>query len=158
MSLSSWFRDYLYIPLGGNWGSMIRTYFNLMLVFLLCGLWHGAAWTFIIWGVYHGLFLVLERLGLSQLLNKLYPPIRHLYTILVVIFGRVIFRADNFEHLSYFIKSMFGLGNGQTIEFVYYSYTSNSLLTTLILGTVLSLPIFVFLQNKFKIIFFSLLL
>ncbi len=151
MSLSSWFRDYLYIPLGGNRISPIRTYLNLMLVFLLCGLWHGAAWTFIIWGVYHGLFLIFERLGLSNLLQKLPRFIRHLYTLLVVLIGWIIFRADSFEHLSYFIKAFFGLGKGQSIEFVYYSYINNSLLTTLVLGTLFSMPLFVYISNQLKI-------
>ena len=65
MSLSSWLRDYLYIPLGGNRGSNAQTYRNLIMVFLLCGLWHGANWTFVLWGVWHGAFLVIERLGLG---------------------------------------------------------------------------------------------
>ena len=65
MSLSTWFRDYLYVPLGGNRVSPARTYVNLVTVFFLCGLWHGASWTFVIWGLFHGAFLVLERLGLA---------------------------------------------------------------------------------------------
>src|SRR5208283_144930 len=69
ISLSTWFRDYLYIPLGGNRMKPTRTYFNLIIVFLLCGLWHGASWTFVIWGAYHGLLLVLERAGLRHLLS-----------------------------------------------------------------------------------------
>ena len=73
MSLSAWFRDYLYVPLGGNRGSRPRTYVNLVTVFFLCGLWHGASWNFVIWGLFHGTFLVLERLGLAALVKRL-PP------------------------------------------------------------------------------------
>src|SRR6516164_6795495 len=71
MSLSSWLRDYLYIPLGGNRAGALRTYCNLLTVFVLCGVWHGAAWTFVLWGVWHGLFLVVERLGLKALLARI---------------------------------------------------------------------------------------
>jgi alginate O-acetyltransferase complex protein AlgI len=151
MSLSSWFRDYLYIPLGGNRVSSLRTYINLMIVFLLCGLWHGAAWTFIIWGAYHGLFLILERAGLNNLLQKLPQLVRHSYTLFVVLIGWIIFRANDLEHLIYFIKTFFGLGQGQTLEFVYYSYLSNSLLTTLVIGTLFSMPLFIFINNKIKL-------
>ncbi len=70
ISLSSWFRDYLYIPLGGSRRSPARVYLNLTIVFFLCGLWHGASWTFVIWGLLHGLFLVLERLGLGRWLSR----------------------------------------------------------------------------------------
>jgi hypothetical protein len=75
MSLSAWLRDYVYIPLGGNRGTKLRTYANLWTVFLLCGLWHGASWTFVIWGAHHGLFLVIERAGLSRILERLPRPI-----------------------------------------------------------------------------------
>src|SRR5262245_51075377 len=71
ITLSSWFRDYVYIPLGGNRHGPLRTYCNLVIVFLLCGLWHGAAWTFVLWGIYHGVLLVLERIGLSALLQRI---------------------------------------------------------------------------------------
>jgi len=147
MSLSSWFRDYLYIPLGGNRISPIRTYINLFLIFLLCGLWHGAAWTFIIWGIYHGLFLILERLGLSNLLRKLWRPLRHLYSIFVVLIGWVIFRAEGFNQLNYYLKTMFGFGIGETIEFPYYAYLSYSFLTTLFFSVLFSLPIFVYFNS-----------
>src|SRR6266511_1117874 len=77
ISLSTWFRDYLYIPLGGNQRAPARTYFNLVVTFFLCGLWHGAAWTFVIWGLYHGLFLVIERLGAGRWLERWPAPARH---------------------------------------------------------------------------------
>src|SRR4029077_2862253 len=98
ISLSSWFRDYLYIPLGGNRRGPTRTYVNLLAVFFLCGLWHGASFSFIVWGLYHGVFLVLERAFLGKLLERLPGLVRHAYTLLVVMVGWVFFRADTLTH------------------------------------------------------------
>jgi alginate O-acetyltransferase complex protein AlgI len=95
ITLSTWFRDYLYIPLGGNRDGAARTFRNLLVVFLLCGLWHGAAWTFVLWGLFHGFFLVLERAGFGALLARTWRPIRHLYAFHVVAVGFVIFRAGS---------------------------------------------------------------
>ncbi len=103
ISLSTWFRDYLYIPLGGNRVSGARNNLNLVTVFFLCGLWHGASWTFVIWGLYHGIFLVLERTRFGMWLDGFPRPGRHLYTMLVVMVGWVLFRADTFAAaLNYF--------------------------------------------------------
>jgi alginate O-acetyltransferase complex protein AlgI len=110
MSLSAWFRDYVYIPLGGNRTSTGRTYFNLVLVFFLCGLWHGASWTFVVWGLYHGVFLVLERVGLATLVGKLPQPLRHAYALLVVMVGWVIFRADTLGGAMVMLAAMAGAG------------------------------------------------
>ena len=108
ISLSSWYRDYLYIPLGGNRKGAGRTYFNLVLVFFLCGLWHGASWSFVVWGLYHGLFLVVERMGVGRLLDRAGPIVRHVYTLLVVMIGWVFFRAESFERALELIAAMFG--------------------------------------------------
>ncbi|MES2262955.1 MAG: MBOAT family protein [Pseudomonadota bacterium] len=113
ISLSSWFRDYLYIPLGGNRGSALRTYVNLGLVFLLCGLWHGAAWTFVIWGCWHGALLIVERLGLGAVLARLPRPFAQAYTLLFVMLGWVFFRADSVPHALAYLRAMFGL---QTVQ------------------------------------------
>ena len=94
ISLSSWFRDYLYIPLGGNRCCPVRNYANLVTVFFLCGLWHGASWTFAAWGLFHGAFLVLERMKAGRVIESLWSPVRHVYTLLVVSVGWVLFRAD----------------------------------------------------------------
>ncbi|MBK9616900.1 MAG: MBOAT family protein [Uliginosibacterium sp.] len=107
MSLSRWFRDYLYIPMGGNRLGNLITYRNLFVVFILCGLWHGAAWTFLIWGVYHGVFLVLERMGLSALLEKLPRLLRHAYTLIVVIVGWVFFRSESLPQSLTLLGKMF---------------------------------------------------
>jgi alginate O-acetyltransferase complex protein AlgI len=109
ISLSRWFRDYLYIPLGGNRLGPGRTYRNLLIVFLLCGLWHGAAWTFIAWGAYHGGWLVLERLGAERLLAKLPRILRHVYALTVVLVGWTLFRADNLAVAGSLLSRMFFL-------------------------------------------------
>ena len=106
MTLSSWFRDYLYIPLGGNRRGTGRTYLHLLLVFLLCGLWHGASWTFVIWGGYHGAFLIIERVGLKPVLERVYTPIRHIYALLVVIIGWVIFRSETIAQTTFMLQRM----------------------------------------------------
>lgn len=116
ISLSSWFRDYLYIPLGGNRYSAARTYFNLALVFFLCGLWHGAAWTFVIWGLWHGLLLVLERLGLGRFLDRLPRLLAQGYTLLAVMIGWVFFRAETVPYAAAFLRSMFGLREGTILD------------------------------------------
>jgi len=98
ISLSSWFRDYVYFPLGGNRHGTITTYRNLLIVFLVTGLWHGAAWNFVIWGIYHGFFLILERAALSAPLEKMQAELlRYVYCLPVVIFGWVLFRAGTLE-------------------------------------------------------------
>lgn len=114
ISLSTWFRDYLYIPLGGNRSSKFKTYFNLMLVFILCGLWHGANWTFVFWGLWHGGFLVIERLGLEKFLSKKLILSRT-FTLLVVIFGWVLFRASTvlsaFQYMKHMLFAPWTLGD-----------------------------------------------
>lgn len=116
MSLSRWFRDYLYIPLGGNRHGALRTYRNLLLVFLLCGLWHGAAWTFVLWGAYHGLLLVLERLGLGRLLARTPRLLQHGYALLAVIVGWVLFRAASVAEAGHLLATMTGFGAGTDIR------------------------------------------
>lgn len=107
MSLSRWFRDYFYIPLGGNRLGAVRTYVNLFIVFLTCGLWHGANWTFVLWGAYHGVWLVVERLGWARVLERLPRPVRHVYALLVVLIGWVLFRADGIGQARQFLSAMF---------------------------------------------------
>ncbi|NOY53339.1 MAG: MBOAT family protein [Deltaproteobacteria bacterium] len=108
ISLSNWFRDYLYIPLGGNKKGRIRTYANLFTVFLLCGLWHGADWHFVIWGALHGVFMVFERIGLGRILKRLWAPLRHLYLLLFLSFSWVIFRADSMAAAIHYLTALIG--------------------------------------------------
>lgn len=115
ISLSSWFRDYLYIPLGGNRGGAWATYRNLLVVFVLCGLWHGANWTFLMWGLIHGGFLVLERLGFGAVLQRLWPPLRHLYTLLAVMLGWVFFASTSVPQAIGILTAMAGFTEGTTI-------------------------------------------
>ena len=109
ISLSTWFRDYLYIPLGGNRVTPGRQYVNLVTVFFLCGLWHGASWTYVIWGLYHGLFLVLEGKGFLRRIATLPHWVGHLYAMLVVMVGLVIFRSDTPVHATRFLRAMVGV-------------------------------------------------
>ncbi|MDZ4772150.1 MAG: MBOAT family O-acyltransferase, partial [Planctomycetota bacterium] len=116
ISLSTWFRDYLYIPLGGNRGAKSRTYVNLVLVFFLCGLWHGANFTFIVWGLYHGLFLVIERIGFGNWLGRRGAWLQHAYTLLVVMVGWVFFRAEDMTHALGYLQTMFGLAGEKLVN------------------------------------------
>jgi alginate O-acetyltransferase complex protein AlgI len=150
ISLSTWFRDYLYIPLGGNRKGTWQTYLNLLFVFFLCGLWHGARWVFVAWGLYHGFFLVIERLltrgrhrpntsttggkwGLSLLC--------HAYAVLMAMGGWVLFRSDTFAHAwGYYgalIGNCEGSGKANTIWF-YYAWDVH---IAILAGTLFSLPI-----------------
>ena len=109
ISLSLWFRDYLYIPLGGNRGSSWAIYRNLFVVFLLCGVWHGASWNFVVWGLLHGAFLVLERAGFGRVLAQAPAIMRWAYTMLLVMVAWVFFRADTIEQAWGYLRAMFGL-------------------------------------------------
>lgn len=104
ISLSTWFKEYLYIPLGGNRKGEKRTMLNKLIVFTCTGIWHGANWTFLVWGLFHGLFITLEYKKLIPLKNKIWS---HVYTMLVVICGFVIFRADSMTQACHILKAMF---------------------------------------------------
>lgn len=112
ISLSNWFRDYLYISLGGNRTTQIRSYLNLVIVFFLCGLWHGASWNFVIWGLFHGSFLVLERTPLLGWMERSWRPLRHCYVLTVVMVGWVFFRSESFTYAWAFLQALLGHGKG----------------------------------------------
>ena len=112
ISLSTWFRDYLYIPLGGNKVPKLRVYLNLAIVFLVTGLWHGASWHFVAWGLFHGLFIVIEKIGFGKILQLLWRPLRHIYTLLVVLIGWVFFRAESLSGALLYLKRMFVFSGG----------------------------------------------
>jgi alginate O-acetyltransferase complex protein AlgI len=147
ISLSTWYRDYLYIPLGGNRAGTGRTYFNLVLVFFLCGLWHGASWTFILWGLFHGAFLVLERMGLGRLLEWTWAPVRHLYTLVVVMVGWVFFKAATFAQALAFLGAMAGFGEGAGIQYYPALYLNPEVTLVLVAGVLGSLPVLPFLAR-----------
>lgn len=115
MSLSSWFKEYVYIPLGGNRKGIIKTCFNLIIVFLLTGIWHGANWTFILWGIWFGIFIVLEKIVCSYFNTKhyFYSLFSWLYTMLIVVFGWVLFRSDSLSKALNYFKALFGQMNFQ---------------------------------------------
>jgi alginate O-acetyltransferase complex protein AlgI len=140
ITLSTWFRDYLYIPLGGSRAGAYRTYFNLLVVFLLCGLWHGAKWTFVVWGLYHGLFLILERAGLGSALQRVGAEFRHLYVILVVIVGWVFFRAEDLSQATWHLRAMAGFGSGDGIAHHVWLHLQPDVALALTAGAIGSTP------------------
>ncbi len=140
ISLSSWFRDYVYIPLGGNRNGIYRTYFNLFAVFLLTGFWHGATWSFIFWGLFHGIFITTEKIGLNKILNKVPKIFSWIYTMLVVIIGWVMFRIEILQNAFDYIKKMFGFGISTNDNF--FSYINKELIIIMILATISSTTFF----------------
>lgn len=114
ISLTTWIRDYLYIPLGGNRGSELLTYRNLWICFLLSGLWHGASWNFVLWGAYNGLFLTLDRLFLRKLLDRCGALIATTVTLFIVMIGWAIFRSESPAHLGPFLAALFGASPART--------------------------------------------
>ena len=147
ISLSTWFRDYLYIPMGGNRLGPVRTYVNLLVVFLLCGLWHGASWNFAAWGLFHGAFLVLERRRLGRVIDSLWAPARHLYTILAVTIGWILFRADNLHQAVAFLGAMAGFGPGAGLAYHPALYVDTQVILALIAGVVGSAPVLPFCER-----------
>jgi len=131
ISLGSWFREYVYIPLGGNRKGTARTYLNLVIVFFLTGLWHGADLSFILWGLYHGLFSILERIGLGKALKK-HRGIGAVYCFMIVLFGWVLFRAANTETAIQYIQAMFTSEQAVPV----YEYLTNRTIFTLIIAVI----------------------
>ncbi len=140
MTLSRWFRDYLYIPIGGSRHGRIRTFLNLWIVFLLCGLWHGDQWTFIAWGSFHGLLLVLERLGLGPILQRSPRAVQHAYLVLAVMIGWVFFRADELGHAFSYLAAMAGHGGGPLLHPA-ASVVTNDVLVALVCGCIGATPV-----------------
>src|SRR3989338_6269475 len=140
MTLSSWFRDYVYIPLGGSQRGLTKTCLNILIVFTLTGLWHGASWHFVMWGLYYGILLVLERLFLGKFLARSWKPIQYLYTIFAVMIGWLIFRTDSLNYTLFLLKIMFGLtpGNHTLSPFI---FVSNYQLLILIIAIFTALPV-----------------
>lgn len=147
ISLSNWFRDYLYIPLGGSRGASFRTYVNLWIVFVLCGLWHGASWNFFWWGIYHGFFLIIERMIPIRLTNPFLKFGSHIYTILVIIFGWVLFNTNNLsEALNYSSNMIQFKSSGLLI----YKYWNAEVITLLILAVFFSMPILLHVKSRLR--------
>lgn len=157
ISLSTWFRDYLYVPLGGNRISTQRTYFNLLIVFLLCGFWHGASWTFIVWGLYHGVFLIFERLGPGKFFEKKNRIIGYCYALPVIVVGWVIFRAENFSQTFYYLFAMAGFGQQSELSSIeIFMFLTTDVIVALSAGILFSIPIYPAIEQAIdKILSFS---
>ena len=144
ISLSTWFKQYLYIPLGGNKISKNRTYINLAIVFFLTGLWHGASWNFIFWGLWNGFFIILEKItGWHKETDKPFINfLKHLYTIFIFVLGWVMFRADNMHYALTYIKNMFGLVKVHDISYGISYYGDTVEVLTFIIAVVCAMPVF----------------
>lgn len=153
MSLSSWFKDYVYIPLGGNRKGKLRAGVNKAIVFILCGFWHGASWTFLLWGLWHGLFSLLESLNIipAKKLEKT-RVLGHVYTLLVVCLGFVMFRAQSVQHGLSMIGTMFtGFVFLDSATVLLHSLLSVETVLMLVLGIALSMPLLPYLQRFEKL-------
>lgn len=149
ISLSTWFKQYVYISLGGNRSGKLKTIRNLGIVFLLTGIWHGTEWTFVIWGIWHGFFIIIEKLlNIKEFEQKkhsvLVNILRHIYCIFVFLIGWVIFRADNIKYAWDYLMNMFGLLHLHTEHFAYTNlyYISNIEIITLIVALLCATPLF----------------
>ena len=124
ISLSTWFKQYVYIPLGGNRKGNNRTYINLFIVFLLTGIWHGASWNFVFWGIWNGFFIILEKATgwCNETGNRFVNILKHIYTIFVFVIGWVMFRSEDMTYALTYIKNMFGLidVHDVTYNMIYY--------------------------------------
>ncbi len=141
ITLSTWFRDYLYLPLGGNRHGQLRTYFNLFSVFALCGLWHGAGWTFVCWGLYHGLFMIVERTAIGRALGQLPKGVHHCYALAVVIVGWVIFRSPTLGHAGSMLLAMTGANGWQNELWPSALYLNGFICSIIIVGALFSMPV-----------------
>ncbi len=140
MTLSRWFRDYLYIGLGGNRKSPVRTYINLFMVFFLCGLWHGAAWTFVIWGIFHGVLLVIERVLKNRFGIVPQGFLGNILTLFLVMIGWVFFRSQSFEQALVFLSALFGAPHLSGYQYFHVGYYLDAgIATYFVVGSIIVL-------------------
>lgn len=137
ISLSTWFKEYVYIPLGGNRAGLAKQIRNIVIVWMLTGFWHGASWNFVAWGLYYGVILIFEKVFLLKIIEKMPKVVRHLYTMFLVIIGWVLFSFDSFKKGAEFIAGMFGLGGYSVInkEFIYLLLNNLVLLIILVVAS-----------------------
>ena len=157
ISLSTWFRDYLYRPLGGDRKGPWRTYLNLGIVFFLCGLWHGASWMFVAWGLYHGFFLICERLGAQVFGKNSHPPKRgqwlgHIYVLSMVMGGWVLFRSATPAQAWGYFLALFGIcegsGGANAIRWLYFAWDVK---LAMVVGSLFSAPVLPFLSRRWMV-------
>ncbi|WP_304969499.1 MBOAT family O-acyltransferase [Romboutsia ilealis] len=150
ISLGVWFRDYVYIPLGGNRCSKIRWFLNIFIVWFLTGLWHGASFNFILWGLYFGVILVFEKLFLLEILKRLPNFIKHFYTMFLVIIGFVLFEIDNLNGICNYLASMFNFKNIIIDKMFLYYLIPN--ITLIVFAFISATPIVKIILDKYKYI------
>lgn len=141
ISLSTFFRDYVYIPMGGNKVGLTRTYINLLIVFFLTGLWHGASWNFILWGIIHGLFIILERAGFDKMLQRLPTVIAHGYTLFVVVIAWLFFRIENMGDINFYLQKLFFVDQYSSGAYYPAYYLRTNVLMSLLLGLIFCFPL-----------------
>ena len=149
ISLSTWFKEYLYIPLGGNRCSRRRWMFNLLVVWAATGIWHGASWNYLIWGLYFFVLLMLEKFFLLKVLNKAPAVVGHIYTLFFVVVSWAIFAIEDFSQLGAYLKVMFGLGGVPLVD-AQLGYYVTSYLPILLVAAVASTPLGAGLYHKLK--------
>lgn len=149
ITLSNWFKDYLYISLGGNRKGRRFTYLNLFIVFLATGLWHGANWTFIVWGLIHGGFMIIERIGFKDFLHKLPKAIPHLYTLLVVGLSWVFFRSDTIQDSINYLGNLFSFKNETNMAFLNF-YLTKEIVFVLIVAIIFSTKLIDVIKSRLK--------
>ncbi|MBK7030439.1 MAG: MBOAT family protein [Bacteroidales bacterium] len=148
ISLSTWFRDYLYVPLGGNRKGNGRTYFNLYFVFFVTGLWHGASWSFVLWGFMHGTFLILERLLSGKFPDKLWRPLQHLYTLFVALMAWVLFRAEDIGYAWDYYAALFGQSNASLNIYTFSKIMNAEFILFFVIGLLSASGLLVWLNKK----------
>ena len=148
ISLSTWFKEYVYIPLGGNRKGVKRQILNLLIVWGLTGLWHGAAYNFVLWGLYYGLLLILEKFVLKKFLDRLPSFVQHIYTLFIIIIGWGLFYFTDVGQLGEFMVDLFNFGNGICGDQAFNLIMSN--LPMLIIAAVASTPLATMLYTRFE--------
>ena len=142
ISLSNWFKDYLYLPLGGSRGGAFKTYRNLISIFLITGFWHGASWSYVFWGLFHGFFMIIERLGLEKFLARLGKPFQHAYFIAVIMFSWAFFRIEDLSYSTRTAACMVGFCAEGSGFYQISTFATPVFWTAFVIGSFLSFPFF----------------
>ena len=150
ISLSSWFRDYVYIPLGGNRVNKLKWIRNILIVWCLTGLWHGAAWNFVLWGLFYALLLLFEKIYFNKVLKHIPNFLKWLYTILLIMIGWMLFRSNSLNDLGYFIKNMFIYSETDWTTIIASNVFVFDQLIFIVPAILLSFPVIKVLERKYS--------